>query len=50
MSVLNILGRKHIEVSVFTQSLFNKELTPQLQWPKLCSTNREAAVGRICGG
>lgn len=28
VSVLNILGRKHIEVSLFTESLSNKELTP----------------------
>ena len=50
MSGLNILGRKHIEVSLFIElSSSEQELTAQLQWSRMCSSNEEAAVGRVCG-
>lgn len=50
VSVLNILGRKHLEVSLFIESSSSEqELTAQLQWSEMCSSNEEAAVGRVCG-
>jgi hypothetical protein len=50
MSGLNIWGRKHIEVSLFIESSSSEqELTAQLQWSGMCSSNEEAAVGRVCG-
>lgn len=50
VSVLNILGRKHLEVSLFTASSSSEqELTAQPQRSETCSTNEQAAVGRVCG-
>lgn len=50
MSVLNILGRKHTEVSLFIESSSTEqELTAPLQGSGMRSSNEKAAVGRVGG-